>query len=218
MQTAYVSWCEENGYKKEANPRVLWTQLTDRGFKEHRTNRTRYRTGIRLLRPGEIANNESTCNSTRGADATVTTVTDQEGVNQVAPAQQLDLVTVKSDSGTSVTVTPASRMPASDGGHGNVTVTVPVITVTDKPLNGNHLQKSDGGDSETAPPSQRFPRMSGLQVIHLAESAGVVLHLNGDGQLCWDFDHVKPGTDVDDLICLLFVHDAEVRHILRAQA
>jgi putative DNA primase/helicase len=209
LQTAYVLWCEENGYKKEANPRVLWTQLTDRGFKEHRDKRTRYRIGIRLLRPGEIANNEDISNSTRRADGTVTTVTDPKSANQVAPAQQLDLVTVKSDSGASITVTPPSPMPPSDGGHGNVTVTVPVTTVTDKPLDGNHLQKSDGGVCETAPSPQHFRHMSGLQVIHLAESAGVVLHLNGEGKLDWNFDRVKPGTDIDDLIRLLFVHDGE---------
>jgi hypothetical protein len=84
-----------------------------------------------------------------------------------------------------------------------------VTTVTDKPLDGNHLQKSDGGVCETAPSPQHFRHMSGLQVIHLAESAGVVLHLNGEGKLDWNFDRVKPGTDIDDLIRLLFVHDGE---------
>jgi putative DNA primase/helicase len=173
LQLAYDSWCEENGYKKEANPRVLWTQLTDRGFKEHRDNRTRYRIGIRLPRPSERANNENVSAPTIRADATVTTVTEGRNANQVAPDQQLGFVTAKSDSELKAAVTSASPIPPSDGDLGKVTVTVPLATVTDKTLNGEHLQKSDSGDGEGMQFSPKTDqRMSGLQVIRLVEAAG----------------------------------------------
>jgi putative DNA primase/helicase len=218
LQSEYTSWCEESGYKKEANPRVLWTQLTDRGFKEHRDNRTRYRVGIRLARPAEKANNENASKSILGVDLTVTTVTNPRDANQIMPDQQLDLVTVKSDGVPNVTVTPPSLTPLGDGDNGDVTVTVAVTTDTSKILDNKHLQKSDGGDSERSPlsPPRAIKRLTGLQVIRLVEAAGGDLSLREDGTLRWSFPDVLVGTARErELQSLLMIHDREVRHILQ---
>ena len=101
--------------------------------------------------------------------------------------QQLDLVTVQSDTGPNLTVTPPSPTPRSDSDNCNMTVTVPVTTVSNKPLSCKLLHKSDGGDGETAQPSQRFRRMSGMQVIHQAIDEGANFAKNVNQLILFDF-------------------------------
>ena len=181
LQKAYTEWCEANGYKREANPRVLWSQLTDRGFPPHRDEGSRYRLGIRLRSSGEQPD-----------DFTVITV---------------------SNSSKSKENTVDNTLTVDNDGHCQA-------TVRSKSNPKNDLQAADSDDSETggsagAASKKAYRRMSGFEVVRLAEDAGAVLHLNGDKELRWDFDHAKAGTNVDDLINLLFKHDAEVRRVLR---
>ncbi|OAD21964.1 P4 family phage/plasmid primase, partial [Candidatus Thiomargarita nelsonii] len=49
LYKAYVEWCEANGEKSIENNRIFGKQLSERGFKPHRSHGVRYWQGIGLI-------------------------------------------------------------------------------------------------------------------------------------------------------------------------